>query len=64
MNRRALERRLRRHGCLFHHHGGRHDVWINPENQAKAPVPRHPRLKKGTARGICRILGIPLPSNL
>jgi hypothetical protein len=59
MNRRALERHLRAHGCLLNHHGRRHDVWVNPQTQAHAPIPRHTTLKKATARGICRILGIP-----
>ncbi|MFN0056493.1 MAG: type II toxin-antitoxin system HicA family toxin [Planctomycetales bacterium] len=64
MNRRAFERHLRSHGCLLHHHGSRHDVWLNPENLAKSPVPRHQILKKGTVRGICRILGIPAPPGI
>ena len=29
MNRKELERHLREHGCVLHHHGGRHDVWLN-----------------------------------
>jgi hypothetical protein len=44
---------------MLHHHGGKHDIWFNPVNLAQAPLPRHPKLKRGTARGICRILGIP-----
>lgn len=64
MNRQDLERHLRDHSCEFHHHGGRHDVWINPENLAQAPVPRHREIKKGTVRGICRILGISFPEGL
>jgi hypothetical protein len=63
VNRRALERHLRQHGCILHHHGRRHDVWLNPQTQAQAPVPRHNTLKRGTARKVCRILGIPLPRN-
>lgn len=64
MNRRQFERHLRGHGCQLHHHGGNHDVWINPANLAQAPVPRHTHLKRGTARGVCRILGIPRPPGL
>lgn len=62
MNRRELERHLRALGCTLHHHGGKHDVWLNPSNLAQAPVPRHSTIKQGTVRGICRILGIPKPS--
>jgi mRNA interferase HicA len=64
MNRRQLERHLRTHGCQLHHHGGKHDVWVNPSNLAQAPVPRHGRIKRGTVRGICRILGIPRPPGI
>ena len=31
---------LLEHGCEFHHHASRHDIWINP-NGKKFPVPRH-----------------------
>lgn len=64
MKRRELERHLRLHGCILHHHGGRHDVWMNSATLAKSPVPRHSTIKKGTVRGICRILGVPLPSGV
>jgi mRNA interferase HicA len=62
MNRRQLEDYLRAHGCILHHHGAKHDVWVNPTNLVQASVPRHNEIKRGTARGICRILGIPRPS--
>jgi hypothetical protein len=64
MNRREFESHLRQHECELHHHGGRHDVWLNRANLAQAPVPRHRKLKKGTVRGICRILQIPIPPSV
>ncbi|HEV3258660.1 MAG TPA: type II toxin-antitoxin system HicA family toxin [Gemmataceae bacterium] len=64
MNRRDLERHLRGQGCVLHHHGGRHDIWLNPRNLAQAPVPRRRQIKRGTIHGICRILGISLPVGL
>jgi hypothetical protein len=64
MKRLQLERHLREHGCVLHHHGGKHDVWLNPANLAQAPVPRHRWIKRGTVRGICRILGIPRPPGI
>ena len=64
MNRRDLEKHLRDQGCAFHHAGGKHDVWVNIETLAQVPIPRHRELKRGTARGICRILGVPLPPGL
>jgi hypothetical protein len=53
MNRPDLERHLRSHGCELHHHGGKHDVWRNPETEATASIPRHKTIKKPTARAIC-----------
>jgi hypothetical protein len=64
VNRRDLEQHLRAHGCILHHHGSRHDIWLNLSTLAQAPVPRHRMLKRGTARGICRMLGVPLPPGL
>jgi mRNA interferase HicA len=64
MDRRKLEAHLRSHGCELHHHGGKHDVWWNPETEATASIPRHKTVKKPTARAICRDLGVPLPPNL
>ena len=64
MNRRALERHLRLHGCFLNHHGAKHDIWVNPSNQGHVPVPRHATIKKGTVRGICRLLRIPVPAGL
>jgi mRNA interferase HicA len=59
-----LERQLRDHGCILHHHGGKHDVWLNPANLQKTSVPRHREIKKGTVRNICRALVIPPPARL
>jgi len=59
MKRRDLEKHLRSHGCVLHHHGGKHDVWLNPANQNRVPVPRHGEVKVGTARSVCRQLQIP-----
>jgi predicted RNA binding protein YcfA (HicA-like mRNA interferase family) len=61
MNRRTLEKHLRHHGCVFDHHGKKHDFWVNPTNSAIVPVPRHTDVKNGTVRNICRTLRIPLP---
>ncbi len=61
MKRQALEEHLRRHGCIFNKHGKKHDHWINPITLAQAPIPRHDEIKFGTARNICRDLGVPDP---
>ena len=64
MKRRDLEKHLRQHGCALHHHGGRHDVWVNLGTQAQAPVPRKATIKWGTARGVCKQLGVPVPPGI
>jgi predicted RNA binding protein YcfA (HicA-like mRNA interferase family) len=61
MNRRDLERHLRKHGFQFHRHASKHDIWLNPFNGATAAIPRHRQLKITTARAICRELGVPVP---
>jgi hypothetical protein len=64
MKRLELERHLRDHGCEFFRHGGRHDVWFNPLTDSTAALPRHREIKPGTARAVCRDLGVPLPASL
>jgi len=61
MKKREFERHLRERGCFLNHHGGNHDIWVNPANGLQAPVPRHPTLKRGTVRAICQRLAIPSP---
>ena len=36
-----LTAELRKAGCFLLRHGARHDIWMNPANGGKAPVPRH-----------------------
>jgi hypothetical protein len=62
VHRTDLERHLREHGCVLHHHGAKHDVWLNPANMRRAPLPRHKEIKKGMVRGLCRMLDIPPPA--
>jgi hypothetical protein len=64
MNRRALERHLRQHGCRLLHHGARHDMWINQNTLAQAAIPRHREVKRGTVRAICAQLSVPTPPGI
>ena len=41
MKRRQLIRELVDAGCYLERHGSRHDLYCNPRNGRKAPVPRH-----------------------
>jgi hypothetical protein len=38
--------------------GGRHTIYANPANGAKAPVPRHAEIDNRLARKICQQLAI------
>jgi hypothetical protein len=62
MKRRDLEAHLRRHGCFRHHHGARHDIWVNAANSLQTSIPRHRELKLGLVGGVCKRLGVPRPS--
>lgn len=61
MKQKDLLKHLRQHGCHLHRRGGRHDIWINPNTVAIAPVPRHNEIKKGVAYQICTQLSVPKP---
>ena len=58
MKRRALIRELVAAGCYLHRHGGRHDLYVNPRNGRKAPVPRHGEIKNSLSRLIRKQLGL------
>lgn len=61
VKRRDLEKHLSRSGCFLHRHGGGHDIWLNPATRAESAVPRHREIATGTARAICRQLGVAPP---
>ena len=61
MKRGDLIRHLRENGCVFNREGGRHSVWVNPNNRGSEAVPRHQNIGSVIARSICRGLGIPDP---
>ncbi len=46
MKQRDFIRELERAGCYLKRHGGNHDIYVNPQNGKKAPVPRHPEIKE------------------
>jgi mRNA interferase HicA len=52
MKRRDFIRELERAGCRLDRHGKRHDVYLNPANGNKAPVPRHREI----AETMCRLI--------
>lgn len=61
MKRRDLLRHLRAHDCELLREGSNHSVYVNPQNNRKAPVPRHGEISGFTARAVCDQLKIPRP---
>ena len=61
MKRKKLLQHLTAHGCEVAGEGAKHTRVRNPANGAKSFVPRHPEIKSGTAKGICKQLGVPVP---
>lgn len=58
MKRSELIRALVAAGCVLHRHGARHDVYRNPANGLKQPVPRHTEIDDLLARHIRKYLGL------
>jgi mRNA interferase HicA len=58
MKRKELIRHLSDAGCVLHRHGSRHDIYLNPENGKKQPVPRHADIEEALARHIKKYLGV------
>ena len=58
MKRRELVRELVRAGCYLVRHGSRHDVYCNPANGRRAPVPRHTEIKESLCALIRTQLGL------
>ena len=45
-------------GCYVLRHGSRHDVYINPKNGLKQPIPRHREIDENLVRHIKKYLGL------
>ncbi len=58
MKRRDFIRELVAEGCYLKRHGPKHDMYINPRNGRKAPVPRHSEIKDTLCMLIRHQLGI------
>ena len=59
MRRKELIRQLAEAGCVLNRHGSRHDIYVNPVNGKKQPVPRHAEIEDVLARHIKKHLGLP-----
>ena len=58
MNRSQFIRELVRSGCYLYRHGKKHDIYANPRNGKRAPVPRHSEIKESLCELIRKELGL------
>ncbi len=58
MKRKDLVRQLAAEGCVLLRHGSRHDIYINPKNGMKQPVPRHNEIDEQLVKHIRKYLGL------
>jgi len=45
-------------GCYLKRHGSKHDIYVNPRNGKKAPIPRHTEIKNTLCELIRKQLGL------
>lgn len=58
MKRNEFVRSLVQRGCFLYRHGSRHDIYANPRNGRKAPIPRHAEIKDSLIKLIEKQLGL------
>jgi len=56
MKRRDLIKKLEEMGCVFAHHGGKHNWYTNPKTKQSQPVPGHNEINEMTAKNIIKKL--------
>ncbi len=56
MKRRELIEQLESAGCAILRHGGRHDIYHNPQTGVSQPIPRHQEINEILAKKILRDL--------
>lgn len=56
MKRHDLIKRLEQVGCYLIRHGGKHDIYHNPNNGRSEPVPRHREINERLAKKIIKSL--------
>jgi len=59
MKRNEFIRWLMQNGCVLYRHGGRHDIYFNPANGKKQPVPRYSEIDDDLVKHILKHLGLP-----
>jgi predicted RNA binding protein YcfA (HicA-like mRNA interferase family) len=56
MKHRDLVKKLESAGCQLLRHGGKHDIYHNPETGKSQPVPRHKEINELLAKKIIKDL--------
>lgn len=58
MKRKEFVRKLNKEDCVLLRTGANHDIYLNPVNGKKQPVPRHTELDNALAKHIRKQLGL------
>jgi mRNA interferase HicA len=58
VKRTELLKELTEAGCYLKRHGRKHDLYINPQNGRKTPIPRHSEIKNNLCDVIRKQLGL------
>lgn len=58
MKRKKFVSQLIQDGCVFLKPGANHDLYMNPANGKKQPVPRHTEIENDLAKHIRKYLGL------
>jgi len=58
VKRKEFIKELVKDGCYLKRHGSKHDIYVNPKNGRKAPVPRHAEIKNTLIELIKKQLGL------
>jgi len=58
VKRKELIKQLTQADCVLLRHGSRHDIYLNPSNGQKQPIPRHAEIDERLAKHIKKFLGI------
>ncbi len=62
MKRRRFLRYLQQYGVYVLREGAKHSIIFRESNRQQQTLPRHPEIKPGLIRAICKGLAIPAPS--
>ena len=57
MKRKEFIRKLKKKGCVLLRSGAKHDIYINPVNGKRQPVPRHTKIDNNLAKHIRKYQG-------